>query len=187
MAARLLLIRHGETVLGAQNRYAGRLDTPLTANGRKQVLDLRPVFDQHSIDRIYSSDLERCRETTRLLAPDREVVYSASLRELAFGKWEGRTCEEINREQGELYRRWMCDPLQVSPPDGESLVELSRRVTRFVGEIARDAPSSTIALITHGGPIRVLLEPDLSRAWSVAVPYASLIVHEWTNGCKEAS
>ncbi|MDP7108030.1 MAG: histidine phosphatase family protein [Roseibacillus sp.] len=172
---RLLLIRHGESVLGSQKRYAGHTDTPLTDAGRSQILRLRGQFKQSNVDRIYSSDLIRCRQTAAILAPDQEIACSEQLRELNFGTWEGRTAEECAALDPAHFRRWMEDPVSVSPPSGESLEHLSERVNDFVEELSRRFPEQTIALVMHGGPIRTLLVTDIANFWSVSVPLGAFI------------
>ena len=173
MGVRLILIRHGESTLGKKHRYAGHLDTFLTALGRRQVLQLRHDFEKTDVYRIFSSDLRRCRQTSGLLAPGRKIEFTDRLRELHFGTWEGRTSEECSRRCPERYARWMRDPVGVAPPEGETLRRLSRRVRTFVSSLVRRYPGRTLALITHAGPIRVLLAPDLNTFWSKDVPTGS--------------
>jgi broad specificity phosphatase PhoE len=173
---RLLLVRHGESALGAEHRYAGHRDTPLTPKGREQVLSLVQRFRRFRVHQIYSSDLERCRETAKLLAPDSEIVFTSRLRELNFGAWEGRTYQELLARSPVSYRRWLEDPRTVTPPRGESILRLARRIHRFAREIESRHRGGTLALVTHGGPIRVLLRPSLEGFWSLRVPPASLHV-----------
>jgi alpha-ribazole phosphatase len=174
---RLLLIRHGESFLGAQGRYAGRSDTPLTERGRRQVLDLLPLLRAHPVSRIYSSDLLRCRETARLLA--RTAYVTPALRELDFGRWEGRSADEIRRREPGLYDAWLADPSAQSPPGGETLGALSRRVRAFAGHLAGHHPDETFVLVTHAGPIRTLVAADPADFWSIDVPPGSLRALDW--------
>ena len=179
MATQLLLIRHGESLLGSQGRYAGHADTPLTPKGRDQVFCLRRRFIRFRVARVYSSDLERCRETARILSPDGEIISTRQLRELDFGMWDGRTSDEILRRSPVRYRRWLADPQTVTPSRGESLFHLARRVRRFVREIIQQRDPGNIAIVTHGGPIRTLLLSDLKDFWSIEVPPASMTVRTW--------
>lgn len=186
MQCRLVLIRHGESVLGSEGRYAGHIDTPLTSRGRRQVLRLRNRFESLQVDRIYSSDLERCRATADLLAPGRQIILSRSLRELDFGRWEGTTHRHLLRTHRSLYEKWLAGSSLVAPPGGETLAHLAARVRAFARRIALRHPSQTAALVTHGGPFRVLLA-GARGFWSVKVPPASMELVEWPHGTEAAS
>lgn len=179
MSCRLILIRHGESVLGAEHRYAGHSDTPLTPQGHRQVARLRQRFSRFRVAHIYSSDLERCRETAQLLAPGRDVTLSTQLRELDFGAWEGRTYEELMRQALARYSRWLRDPHSVAPVQGETLAHLASRVRSFAGRLARRHPGQTVALVTHGGPIRILLGIKSKDFWTVRIPPACCLRSVW--------
>lgn len=183
--ARILLIRHGESVLGAQNRYAGRLDPPLTAEGRRDVERLRRRFLRFQVDHVFSSDLLRCRETAELLATGSDVVCTGRLREMDFGAWEGLTPDECLRLSPSLYRRWLEDPGSVAPPGGEPLACLAGRVLSFADRIAARFSGRTVAFVTHGGPIRVLLAPGLRGLRDIRIPPATLLIRRW-GGPREA-
>jgi broad specificity phosphatase PhoE len=174
MQYRLILIRHGESVLGSEGRYSGNTDTPLTPKGRRQILRLRRRFNRSRVHHIYSSDLSRCRATAEILADGKPITFTRKLRELNFGKWEGCTHRQLLRREPNRYRKWIADPRSVSPPEGETLVRLAARVRSFARDLVRRHPRKTVALVTHGGPMRVLLAGRLREFWSVDVPPASM-------------
>ncbi len=124
---------------------------------------------------MFSSDLKRCLETARLLAPDVPIHSSDRLRELDFGSWDGLTARTCRRRDAERFDRWMRDPWSTRPPGGESLRRLSGRVRTYVASLIDRFPGRTLAIITHAGPIRALLASDPSRFWSVDVPHAAMI------------
>lgn len=179
LSVRLILVRHGESVLGLAHRYAGHRDTPLAPVGRARVFRLRTRFRKLRPDRIFSSDLRRCRQTAAILSPDETVRTSPRLRELDFGAWDGLTAKSCRRRDPERFDRWMRNPWSTRPPGGESLSRLCRRVRTFVTSVAKRHPHQTLALITHGGPIRALLAPDRSRFWSVDVPPVAIFTLRW--------
>lgn len=167
---RLLLIRHAESTLGASGRFAGHRDPPLSPRGRRQALRLARRLRR--VDAFYSSDLTRCRQTAALIARGRPVTLSRSLREMHFGRWEGLAYAECARRFPRLHARWVADPASFTPPGGEPLRHMARRVRRFARTVARRHPGATVALVTHGGPIRVL-----TRSLEIVEP-ASLRVLE---------
>ncbi|MBV8881893.1 MAG: histidine phosphatase family protein, partial [Planctomycetaceae bacterium] len=124
----LLLVRHGESVLGRAGRYAGHRDTPLTPRGRAQAARLRSRLDRFRPDLVCSSDLRRCRDSAVLMAPGRPVRTSPRLRELDFGDWDGRAARSCRRLDPDRFDRWMRDPWSCRPPGGESLARLWKRV-----------------------------------------------------------
>jgi alpha-ribazole phosphatase len=178
-AIHLILVRHGESVLGLASRYAGHFDSPLTPRGRAQVRRLRRRFRSLRPDVVVSSDLSRCFETARILAPGATILSSSSLRELDFGDWDGRTSRSCRRLNPRRFEEWMRDPWASRPPGGESLRELWTRVRRFVESLVRRFPNRTLAVITHAGPIRVLLAPDPSSFWNPKVPPAAVFELDW--------
>lgn len=171
---RFLLVRHGETVLGAQDRYAGHSDTALTSRGRRQVVALRSRLPRPDV--VYCSDLPRCRETAALLVPGRDVIVSRRIREIDFGRWERRSKAEVLKAYGETYLRWHADPSTGTPYRGESVPDLRRRVRRFAAEVARRHPGKTVLFVTHGGVIRALMDIPFAGYWDLKVPPASLWV-----------
>jgi len=176
---RLILIRHGESVLGRARRYAGHRDTPLSPEGRLQISRLRPRFRRLRPQVVVSSDLKRCRETASLLAPDARVLDCEPLRELDFGAWDGLTAASCRRRDPRRFDRWMRDPWSVPPPGGEKLETLWARVRSFVSDLVRRHPDRRIAIITHAGPIRALLAADPSQFWTPNVPAGSLFTLRW--------
>lgn len=184
MDTRLVLIRHGESVLGRARRYAGHRNTPMTPRGRTQIERLRARFDNLRPDLIFSSDLRRCRETAAILAPRGEIRVTDRLREIDFGAWEGRTADSCRRRDPDLFDRWMRTPERVRTPGGESLAQLWRRVRTFATSLARRYPGRVLALVTHAGPIRVLVARNPSAFWDVKVPPGAILEVRWS-GIKE--
>lgn len=179
LQARLVLVRHGESVLGRARRYAGHRDTPLTTRGRRQISRLRPRFKDLNPELIFSSDLRRCLETATLLAGDREVRATLQLRELDFGAWEGLTAKACLRRDPERFESWLRDPTILQPPDGESLAHLWKRVRAYISALVYRHPGRTLAIVTHAGPIRALVARDPSQFWSEDVPPGVLLEVVW--------
>ncbi|SDX04636.1 alpha-ribazole phosphatase [Marininema mesophilum] len=157
---RLLWIRHGETEANRLRQYCGHLDEPLNDEGHRQVLSLSHTIKNLSVDHVYSSDLLRCRQTVAGLKgcwPGVAITVVPELRELSFGEWEGFTYDEIHQRSPEQLSRWIDDPTSVSPPGGETLMELDRRLSQWMTTVVEAHRGETIALVSHGGPIRWFL------------------------------
>ena len=181
---RLLLIRHAEPDEDARGRCYGRLDVGLSPTGlasaERLAESLRPV----QLDAVYVSPRLRAVQTANALGASRNV--DDRLRELDFGQFEGRTYDEIEREQPEFFRSWMETPTLVRFPGGESYAELRERVAAAVDEIVAANDGRTVALVSHGGVIRAALAVALGlpddRAFALDVGYARVSVVDWFGG-----
>jgi alpha-ribazole phosphatase len=175
------LLRHGEPEGGA--RYWGTTDVALSARGWQQM---RAAVAGRAWDLIVSSPLRRCAAVAGTLASElgAQCHYEPDLREMSFGDWNGRSAAELMVKDGERLRRFWSDPCTYGPPAGESLAELQRRVRAALQRIVIGAVGQRVLIVTHGGPIRLLLAAQsgtpLSALLSFDVPYAALIGIECT-------
>ncbi len=177
----LLLIRHGQTQWSAEKRFQGRRDTELTARGREEMRRLALRLGGMPVDAFYTSSLKRARESAAILCRGRNVKtrVDSRLNELWFGKWEGQSAEELRRQSDPFFKKW-CAGKVLSPPGGESLAALRRRVTDFLREIRKRHAGGKIAVVSHGGIIRMILLEALGLRkcsfWSLRIDAASLSV-----------
>lgn len=178
---RLLLIRHAEPDEDARGRCYGRLDVGLSPTGLASAEHLAESLRDVELDAVYASPRLRAVQTAAALETNFEIDHR--LRELDFGELEGRTYDEIEREQPELFRRWMETPTLVRFPGGESYAELRERVAAAVDEVVEDNTDRTVALVSHGGVIRAALAVALGladdRAFALDVGYARVSVVDW--------
>ncbi|MBA2391664.1 MAG: histidine phosphatase family protein [Ktedonobacteraceae bacterium] len=178
---RLWLVRHGATLWNSEQRFCGHSDIGLSAEGQEQAGWLAQSLQGHSISTIYTSDLLRARQTAEMIAtPSTRIEVSAAWREIAFGAWEGLTYEQIT-QQFPVHLDFFSHPLSTAPPDGETLHALMQRVQNAFLELARAEYSSAegdIVLVSHGGPLRVLLSivlaMPLEEQWRLRLAPGSL-------------
>jgi len=156
---KLFLIRHGETDWNRQDRWLGQMDIPLNDLGRLQAHRTAERLANEPIAAIYSSDLIRAVQTAEMIAErfGLEVILLKELREMDFGRWEGKTEKEISGLFPEEYALHRTASWEFRPTGGESRRELYARVIRKVAELLEKHAEETIAIITHGGPCRMLL------------------------------
>ncbi len=111
------------------------------------------------IDIIVTSNLQRARATGAAIAHYHQIpVYEdAAIREISLGAWEGVTFAELLERDPEAYTRWQNEPLNVSPPGGETIIQLRERVVRALEFWYTNHVEDTVVWVTHGGVIRVLL------------------------------
>jgi broad specificity phosphatase PhoE len=152
----LILVRHGQTVLNAEGRLAGRLDVELTPLGREQAAAVAAaVLAAWAPDRVVASPLRRARQTAGAFGVD-EVVDDRWV-ELDYGEYDGRPLGEV---PASLWDSWRADP-GFTPPGGESLTALGRRVRSACEELS--AAGGTTVIVSHVSPIKSAV------AWALGV------------------
>lgn len=152
----LVLVRHGETAFNRDGRLQGSSDPPLTSVGTAQARAAGRTIGElvRAPDWAWSSDLARARETANIALDGLPCRTDPRLREIDFGAWEGRPWREAwDRDDGP-FRAWLRDPETVRPPGGEALAELRARLADWLADLPE---RGTGVVVTHGGPLRVLL------------------------------
>ncbi len=156
---RLFLIRHAETEANSKKRYQGQTDHGLNEKGRKQAQRVGIRLASEPLSGIYSSVLERAKETAERIAiyHGLEVITMESLNELNFGDWEGLTAEEISKQYPELFRKWTNGELDIQIPGGENRKLFLERINKALSSILQTHQGKTVAVVTHGGPIKSII------------------------------
>jgi probable phosphoglycerate mutase len=156
---RIFLVRHGATVLTAEDRFAGATDVPLSDEGREQARRLALRLSGEKICGVYASPLGRTMETAKLIvAPHAlEIQARAGLREISHGRWEGLTRTEVDAAFPDEAEAWEADPFTFAPLGGESGLAVTARALPELIEIVRAHPGETILVVSHKATIRLLL------------------------------
>jgi len=184
---RLYLVRHGETLANREYRYIGTRDDPLSAHGETQAIQLAEALSGLPIAAVYSSPLQRTYHTALPIATrhNLEVQRVDDLRECDFGMWEGLSRTEVlerSPEDSQRLREWEQNS-SVAPPGGESFEALQQRVVTAVERLAQAHPDQAIVLVSHVGPIKVLLGAalgaPLSSAFRIFLDPATISVVDW--------
>jgi probable phosphoglycerate mutase len=162
----LLLVRHGETDWNRERRFQGHADPPLNDAGREQAHELAETLAGQGIDAIYTSDLQRARETAEILAArfGSEVVALRELREIDVGDWQGLTWPEIEERHPDGAARWHRDGHGWD--GGETYDQLRERIVAALRGIAERHPGRRVLVVGHGGTVRA------TRAFVDGVPVA---------------
>jgi broad specificity phosphatase PhoE len=159
MTTRIYLARHGSTLLGGEDRFAGETDVQLSEIGRAQARALGARLAIERIDAAYASPLSRARETARLVAGPhgREVIVSPELREISHGRWEGHTRTEVESLYPDDYARWESDPFTFAPPGGETGLAVTARALPALLEIVAAHGEGQVLVVSHKATIRLLV------------------------------
>src|SRR5580765_3052863 len=151
----LLLVRHGETDWNRERRFQGHADPPLNETGREQANALAEELTGEEIELVYTSDLQRARETAQIVGArlGADVVPLPALREIDVGEWEGLTWPEIEQRYPEGARLW--HERGYGWESGETYDQLGERVVAELRRIAAQHPEQRVLVVGHGGTIRV--------------------------------
>lgn len=187
---RLFLIRHGETLANREFRYIGSRDDALSETGARQAAQLAEALAPLPIAAIYSSPLQRAHKTALAIAALHQLSAQVTdeLRECDFGAWEGLSRAEVlarGPEETQLLQAWERDAT-VSPPGGESFATMQERVRAFVEKLAQTHSGEALALVSHVGPIKVLLaaalDAPISASMRIFLDPATISVIDWAPG-----
>ncbi|MDQ6824720.1 MAG: histidine phosphatase family protein [Candidatus Eremiobacteraeota bacterium] len=184
---RLLLARHGETTWNLEGRYQGRKEAPLSARGNAQANAMARRLASEDVHSIVSSPLSRTTDTAKICADalGLHVAVDERLLEISHGTWEGRTRDEIAREDGALLRRWQQHPDTVTFPGGESLADVQKRLDDFIAEAERRY-AGVLLVVTHDVIVRLMVLAAQGRPRAgfneVQVDNAALSRFELGNG-----
>ena len=157
-----LLLRHGQTPMSAQKRYAGRSDVPLTDLGVQQAAAAAKRLASAGLDVIVTSPLLRAVQTAEEVAAatGATVVTDDGFREADFGAWEGLTFAEVQERWPAEMAAWLADP-EVAPPGGESLAGVNERVTAALRRVLAARERQTVLVVSHVTPIKTLVAAAL--------------------------
>jgi probable phosphoglycerate mutase len=171
-ARRLVLWRHGQTVWNAENRHQGQIDIPLNDVGREQARHAAQTLLAMKPTHVIASDLERARETGRILSElaGINLTVDKRLRETFAGEWQGMTRDEIIAKYPADYAAWGGDS-EIRPGGGETRWEVSDRVVEAIESALLDIPAGgTLVVASHGGALRSALGRLLGldpRQWTI--------------------
>ncbi len=159
---KIFFIRHGETTGDVENRYGGTYDDHITEKGRTQSQHLAEALRDKGIKIIYSSSLIRAKETSQILAKTIgcEVKTIPELQERnQYGLLSGMTQKEaLQKHPKEI--EMLKDRLNTIE-GAESYNDFSRRISEAFKLLTENSEYDSIAIISHGGPLRVLFRDIL--------------------------
>ncbi len=161
MNCRWFLVRHGETAWNDEGRAQGQSDTPLNHKGRAQAALTGARLEPLDFEAAYSSDLQRVAHTAEVIinGTDLPLIKMKSLREKAFGEWEGMTFKEVEEHHPSMFRRLFDEDVEFAPPGGESDRQLYARMKSAAVELLQTHSDSegNVLVVGHGGSLRGLI------------------------------
>src|ERR1035438_4400257 len=177
---RLLLIRHAEVEARYQGVFGGRIDMELSPRGHEQAAALAKCLYQKPLSAIYASPMKRVQQTLApmLVNGAPKPVILPDLREVDFGDWTGLAWEEVQAKFGVSPFSWLEQLECGGIANAESAETLQDRVEPCLRQILADHGGQQVAIVCHGGIIRmllgILLRWPLARMGAFEIEYASL-------------
>jgi broad specificity phosphatase PhoE len=159
MATRVYLIRHGATELSAEDRFAGSVDVLLSDEGREQARKLGARLAGQPMAAVYASPMKRTVATAELVAQPHGLTVQTidAVREIAHGRWEGKTRAEVEQEWAAEYERWEHDPYTFAPVGGESGLQVTARALPALMQLIETHENQPFVVVSHKATIRLLL------------------------------
>jgi len=183
-STRLYLIRHGEVESKYHKVFGGsRIDMQLSDEGHQQALRMAEYLHTERLDAIYCSPMTRAQQTLApLLAkvPHHQPRILDGLREVDFGAWTGLNWNDVQEKFGISAFDWLDQLHAAAIPEAESAMQFRLRVEPCLQQIIEGHKGQHVAVVCHGGVIRmllsVLLDIPLTTLGRVQIEYAGLSV-----------
>ena len=176
----IFVLRHPQTTWNKAERYQGRLDSPLSEEGRRQSVLTARAFAGESLDCVVTSPLSRARVLGEAIAATTGAALQTDARlvEVGQGAWEGLYISEIRARFPSMLHQWHSRPDQVHFPGGETLIEVQRRTLGAFDEIYRGYPAGSVAVVSHSVVVQILvlrsLRMDLRYLHAIKISNASV-------------
>ena len=184
----IYLVRHGQTAWNKEEIFRGRTDVPLDEVGLREAVLAGEYFKEVEVHGIYSSPLIRAWETAKKIAQFHNLSVQPlnGIIDMSFGRWEGHSLLEVEKNDGDLHRQWREEPQLVRLPGGESLEEIRVRSMSALEEVIQLHPGKTIVLVSHRVVNKVLicgiLGLDNSHFWQITQDPTAINLIQYKKG-----
>ena len=159
MTLNIYFLRHGETEASKTGGFCGTSDVELTLEGVIMAKEFAVAYQSVPWKAIFCSPMRRTIATAKPLCElvGMEMQLRDGLKEIDFGKWEGKTPAEVNRDFHDEYVRWQSEPGWNAPPKGERAIDIARRSSQVIEEIETNYPDGNVLVVAHKATIRIML------------------------------
>jgi broad specificity phosphatase PhoE len=185
---RVLLVRHGTTRMNVENRYRGRWDVPLDAQGYQEAVDAARALSDAGLTAVYTGPLRRTIATAQVIADEAGVPDIRILQgfiNLDYGVWHGMTSKEASVSDSVAFEAYRSAPMRCVCPNGERLVDARDRMLEAIELIGSRHQGETVVGVTHAVMIRLViahLEGIEGEGWRVPVNRGGIIEFQVENG-----
>jgi len=177
---RLSLVRHGTTRMNVENRYRGRRDIPLDAQGYQDAVDAARLLSSAGLTAVYCGPLRRTIATAQVIAdeagvPDIRILHG--LINLDYGAWEGMTSTEASVYDPNSFELYRAAPSRAVCPNGERLSVAQERMITALELIGARHQGESVAAVSHAVMIRLVVAKLVGiedERWRVPVGRGSI-------------
>lgn len=139
----LYVVRHGQVPSNVEGIISGWNDEQLTETGIEQATTIRNQLQSIKFDAVYSSPIERAKQTAQIVAPGNNIILDARLAERDPETMLGKSRKNINKDV------WNALDVDRTPERAETLAAGLKRVESFLDEICSTSEDKTILIVTH--------------------------------------
>jgi broad specificity phosphatase PhoE len=187
-ACRLFVVRHGTTTMNVENRYRGRCDVPLDAQGYQDAVDAARQLSAVGLAAVYCGPLRRTIATAQIIAdearvPDLRILHG--LNNVDYGAWEAMTASEAAMYDPDAFELYRTSPSRAACPMGERLSDAQTRMLQALELIGRRHAGETVVAVTHAVMIRLAvarLTGADGEDWRIPVGRGSLTRFQVADG-----
>ena len=180
---KLYLVRHGESENNLKGCYTGWADVSLTEKGVEDAKRIRSFFENKPVDKIYTSDLKRAKQTAEAVIPDCVYEETPVIREINVGDLSYKRFSDCEKIYGEEFKKNKAK-INYAPYGGESAEAFTDRVKQFL-KILEQSESECVVAFSHGGFLRATLRYIIGHNISsevVKCTNCTIGVFEYKNG-----
>jgi len=153
MTRSLWFVRHAQSEYNKKKLFTGWHDPSLTDHGVTMAQELKKEVDSETFSHVYSSPLQRAYQTAKILVDEKRIIIDDRIKERSYGDWSAKNKDQVKDIEGEDNYRAARRGWHTSPPNGESLKDVSERVESFLDELPKEG---NILIVSHGNTIRAI-------------------------------
>nr|WP_281371573.1 histidine phosphatase family protein [Petropleomorpha daqingensis] len=176
----MFVVRHGTTTMNVENRYRGRRDVPLDAQGYQDAVDAARQLSDVGLSAVYCGPLRRTIATAQIIAdeariPDLRILHG--LNNVDYGVWEGMTAGEAAVYDPAAFDLYRTSPSRAACPMGERLQDAQERMVGALQLIGGRHAGETVVAVSHAVMIRLAvsrLTGVEGEEWRIPVGRGSL-------------
>lgn len=161
----IIFLRHGQAKNNTEKILAGRTPgIPLTENGIKQAEAAGEFLEHLNISAIYSSPIERARNTAEIVSKHTLAKTSIDERlvELEMGNFTGMPYDDLFSKHGNVFLKFYQGDKTIAREGVETFLEVKQRVIGIVDHVIENHPDENVVLVTHMDPIKAMIANTVS-------------------------
>ena len=162
---------HGTTEDNASKKCSGWRDAMLNDLGREQAINLGK-HTPYTFDLLFTSDLQRSKDTAKLAFPEFDAIADARLRECNYGDLDGKDKKQVIFEEH----------IDIPFPNGESFKDVEERIKSFLEDVKKNYPGKRIGIVAHRAPQLAIEVITKNISWEEATKNDWRKTGDWQPG-----